>query len=55
MIAKQVISYLHRDERMLHMDELERELQLELERVQKKPESQPSNKPPHIQSRNFQN
>ena len=35
MIAKQVISYLHRDERMLHMDELERELQLELERVQK--------------------
>ena len=40
MIAKQVISYLHRDERMLHMDELERELQLELERVQKIQERQ---------------
>lgn len=41
MIAKQVISYLHRDERMLHMDELERELQLELERVQRYKNAKP--------------
>ena len=49
------------------MDELERELQLELERVQKIQERQAiqavitakqtriATKPPHIQSRNFQN